>query len=171
MCGCRADASKGFDHAEFAGVDCGLASGLRGGGTKLEEQPLTGVNATHVSTTDPEATLARSGGASVSQLSYKHHRAIDDAQGVITAVQTTPGHAGDAAQLPRLVDQHKNNTGSAANYRYCQSQNLAAHLGAAEDYAHEGMFDLSAFAYEADRDRYLCPVGHYLYYHNYKKDD
>jgi hypothetical protein len=180
----RADASKDSIMQSSPELIAALRQAYAVEEQKLEERPLTGVNATHISTTDPEATLARSGGASVSQLSYKHHRAIDDAQGVITAVQTTPGHAGDAAQLPGLVNQHENNTGSAAavvvgdkhygsaaNYRYCQSQNLAAHLGAAEDYAHKGMFDLSAFAYEADRDRYRCPAGHYLYYHNYKKDD
>lgn len=151
---------------------------------KLEEQPGTGVNATHVSTTDPEATLARSGGAAASQLSYKHHRAVDDAHGVITAVQTTTGQSGDAGQLPGLVRQHETNSGTAAtvvvgdkhygsadNYRYCQSQNITAHLGQAEAYSHKDIFGSGAFVYEAERDRYRCPQGHYLYYHNYKKDD
>ncbi len=150
---------------------------------KLEERPKTAVNATHLSTTDPEATLARGGGAPVSQLSYKHHRVVDDAEGVITAVQTTTGEVGDAAQLPALVAQHESNTGSgtavvigdkhygsAENYRYCQSQNIAAHLGQAEAYA-KGIFPVSAFVYEPEQDRYRCPTGHYLYYHTYKKDD
>lgn len=149
---------------------------------KLEERPKTAVNATHLSTTDPDATLARGGGTPVSQLSYKHHRVVDDAQGVITAVQTTTGEAGDAAQLPGLVAQHQSNTGctattlvgdkhygSANNYRYCQTQNIAAHLGQAEAYP-KGIFPVSAFVYEPERDRYRCPAGHYLYYHNYHKD-
>jgi transposase len=81
---------------------------------KLDERPGKGVNATHVSSTDPDATLARGGGAPVSQLSYKQHRVVDDAQGVITAVQTTTGQASDAAQLPKLLQSHQQNTGAPA---------------------------------------------------------
>jgi transposase len=150
---------------------------------KLDEPPKEGVNATHVSRTDPEATLARGGGMAVSQLSYKHHRAVDNAQGVITAVYTTTGQAGDAAQLPRLITQHESNTGgrvsaavgdkhygSAQNYRYCQAHHIQAHLGQAEAHT-KGKFPVSDFIYESERDRYRCPAGHYLYYHNFKKDD
>lgn len=151
---------------------------------KLEERPSSGVNASHISSTDSDATLARGGGTPVSQLSYKHHRTVDDAQGVITAVQTTTGQAGDAGQLPGLVAQHQSNTGlsaqtavgdrhygSAQNYRYCQSQNITAHLGQAESYSNQGMFPVSAFVYEAAQDRYRCPAGQHLYYWNYKKAD
>jgi transposase len=150
---------------------------------KLDEFPEGGINATHVSTTDPEATLARSRKGVASQLSYKHHRAVDDAHGVITAVQTTTGQAGDAAQLPGLVAQHESHTGgkvrtavgdkhygSADNYRYCQSHDISAHLGQAEAYT-KGIFAVSDFVYEAAQDRYRCPAGHHLYYHNYKRDD
>ena len=150
---------------------------------KLDELPKEGVNATHVSRTDPEATLARGGGMAVSQLSYKHHRAVDNAQGVITAVHTTTGQAGDAAQLPRIISQHEGNTGSkvsaavgdkhygsAENYRYCQAHHIQAHLGQAEAHT-KGKFPVSDFIYESERDRYRCPAGHHLYYHNFKKDD
>ena len=151
---------------------------------KLAEQPSGGVNASHISSTDPEATLARGGGTPVSQLSYKHHRVVDNAQGVITAMQTTTGQVGYAGQLPGLVEQHQSNTGirvqtgvgdkhygSAENYRYCQSQNITAHLGQAECYNNKGMFPVSAFVYEAAQDRYRCPAGQHLYYWNYKKAD
>lgn len=150
---------------------------------KLEDGGGEGVNARHVSTSDPEATLARGGGAAVSQLSYKHHRTVDDAQGVITAVQTTTGQAGDAAQLAPLIRQHESHTGStlktavgdkhygsAQNYRYCQEHQIAAHLRPAEAYV-KGKYPVSAFVYEPESDRYRCPAGHYLYYHNFKKDD
>lgn len=149
---------------------------------KLEPLESSAVNASHVSTTDPDATLGRGGGSAGSQLSYKHHRVVDDAQGVIRAVQTTTGCAGDAQQLPGLVQQHQINTGSKAhtaigdkhygtaeNYRYCQREQMAAHLGQAQAYV-KG-YPVSAFVYESDRDRYRCPAGHYLYYHNFKKDD
>jgi len=150
---------------------------------KLEDSAQSGVNSTHVSTTDPEATLIRGGNTPVSQLSYKHHRAVDDAQGVITAMQTTTGQAGDAAQLPSLVSQHQQNTGvrtevvvgdkhygSAENYRHCQSQQITTHLGQVQAPV-KGVFPVSQFVYQADQDRYRCPAGHYLYYHNFKKDD
>lgn len=149
---------------------------------KLEDRPASGVNATHVSLTDPEATLAR-GSSGPSQPSYKHHRAVDDAQGVITAVQTTTGQVGDAGQLPELVEQHGRNTGepvkvvvgdkhygSAENYRYCQSRQITTHLGQAEAHTKK-IFPVSAFVYEAEQDRYRCPAGHHLYYHTHKKDD
>jgi transposase len=147
---------------------------------KLEEQGP--VNATHVSTTDPEASLARHP-TGATQLSYKHHRTVDDAHGVITALETTSGQAGDAEQLPGLVQQHEQNTsqaaqiivgdrhyGSAQNHRYCQSHHLSSHLGGVEANV-KGVFPVSEFVYEAQGDRYRCPAGHYLYYHNFKKDD
>lgn len=150
---------------------------------KLDEQPQKGINTTHISTTDPEATIARGGSAQVSQLSYKHHRAVDDAHGVITAVQTTTGVAGDAAQLPGLIQQHQNHTGiktecavgdkhygSAQNYRYCQSQDIRSHLGQCQANT-KGKFPVRAFVYELEQDRYRCPAGHYLDYHNFKKED
>lgn len=149
---------------------------------KLEPLESQAVNANHVSTTDPDATLGKGGGSSASQLSYKHHRVVDDAQGVITAVQTTTGCAGDAGQLPGLVQQHQKNTGSkvdtavgdkhygsAENYRYCQQHQIAAHLGQAP--ATVKGYPVSAFVYESEPDRYRCPAGHYLYYHNFKKEE
>lgn len=149
---------------------------------KLEPLESQVVNASHVSTTDPDATLGKGGGSAASQLSYKHHRVVDDARGVITAVETTTGCAGDAQQLPGLVQQHEKNTGSKAdtaigdkhygtseNYRYCQQHRIASHLGQAQ--ANVKCYPLSAFVYEAEQDRYRCPAGHYLYYHNFKKDD
>lgn len=150
---------------------------------KLDEQPQQGVNAMHVSTTDPEATLARSSSTSASQLSYKHHRVVDNAHGVITAVQTTTGQAGDAVQLPGLITQHERHTGSRArtavgdkhygsaqNYRYCQERNIQGHLGQAEAHV-KGKFPVSAFVYQSEEDCYRCPAGHHLYYHNFKKDE
>ena len=180
----RANASKDSIVKDSPEVIAALRQAYAVEEQKLEERARTAVNATHLSTTDPEATLARGGGTPVSQLSYKHHRVVDDARGVITAVQTTTGEVGDAGQLRALVTQHESNTGSTAatvvgdkhygsadNYRYCQRQNITAHLGQAEAYNSQGIFAVSAFVYESEQDRYRCPAGHYLYYHNYKKDD
>jgi transposase len=180
----RADASRDSIQQAAPELVAALRQAYDAEEQKLEERPRKGVNATHVSSTDPDATLARGGGAPVSQLSYKHHRVVDDAKGVITAVQTTTGMTGDAGQLPDLVAQHASNTGTSAatavgdkhygsadNYRYCQVQNITAHLGQAEAYGSKDIFPVSAFVYDSEQDRYRCPAGHYLYYHNYKKDD
>ncbi len=149
---------------------------------KLQELTPGSVNATHVSTSDPEATLARGRGTPVN-LSYKHHRAIDDAQGVITAVKTTTGIASDPAQLQELVGQHEENTGQAAetvvgdkhygtaeNYRYCQAQGITSHLGQAHTNIKGGVFSPAQFEYETEGDRYRCPAGEYLYYYNFRKE-
>jgi transposase len=139
------------------------------------------INSTRVSHTDPEATLAKASKSGLTQLSYKHHRAVDNRHGVITALKTTTGEAGDAAQLAPLVQQHRANTGTSAmtavgdkhygtaeNYRYSQAQNIGAHLGQAPA-ARRDTFAVSEFVYEPQQDRYRCPAGHYLYYRAFKK--
>lgn len=179
----RAHASKDSVREESPELIAALRAAYAVEEGKLEEPPAKGVNATHLSMTDPEATLARGGSSPVSQLSYKHHRMVDNAQGVITAVQTTTGKTGDAGLLQPLLAQHQQNTGtqarvavgdkhygSAENYRHCQSHGVTAHLGQAPA-GTTGLFPLNAFDYEPERDRYRCPAGRHLYYHNFKKDD
>src|SRR4051812_9610770 len=135
-----ANASKDSIHKTCPELVAALRQAYAQEEQKLDEETSKGVNATHVSSSDPEATLARGGGMAASELSYKHHRVVDDAQGVITAVQSTTGQEGDAGQLPGLVAQHESNTevkaatvvgdkhyGSAENYRYCQVENITAH--------------------------------------------
>jgi transposase len=154
-------------------------------GEQMGKLEVTAVNATHLSATDPGATLARSSPSQPAQLSYKHHRTVDDAHGVITAVATTTGRASDAAQLPALVPQHQQHTqtkvetvvgdshyGTAENYRHCQCAGLATHLKVYGAHLEErGIMPISAFVYEAEQDRYRCPQGQYLYYHNHKKEE
>jgi transposase len=146
--------------------------------------PTTGINANHLCLTDPDATLARKG-SGLAEPRYKQHRAIDDAHGVITAVQTTTGIVSDASQLPNLISQHQSNTGkvpqavagdqhygTAGNHRLCQSQNITSHLGQYQGYVEQrGLMEVSQFTYEEPFDRYRCPQGHYLSYHNFKKED
>jgi len=91
------------------------------------------VNSTHISTTDPEAELARNK-SGVTELNYKEHRLVDDAHGVITAVAATSSNVADGSQLPGLYEQHVATTGlrqgqvsvagdhhygTATNYIYC----------------------------------------------------
>lgn len=67
-------------------------------GTKHHET----VNDRAMSTTDPDAALVRRDGESRPR--YKHHRVVDDAKGVITAMETTPGSVKENGPLMGLVE-------------------------------------------------------------------
>ncbi len=64
------------------------------------------VNDRVVCTTDPDATVVRNG-SQPPRPRYHHHRAVDDAQGVITAVETTTGSIAENKRLLPLVQQHQ----------------------------------------------------------------
>jgi transposase len=149
-------------------------------GEPLSKRQKTQVNRTHVSTTDPEAHLALCKNG-VTDLSYKDHRIVDDAHGVITAVAATYSTVADGTQLPGLVAQHHQQTrlptlspaiagdkhyGTASNYLYCAEHGLQAHLAPASGNLKErGKLELSRFVYEPAADRYRCPQDHYLSLH------
>lgn len=137
------------------------------------------VNDTHVSTTDPDAALVRKGGHGA-RPGYHHHRAIDDAQGVITAVETTPGSIAENKKLWDLITQHQLNTDKkvqtvVGDSKYGTNENLAAcvaadinpHLGVLEDKrkktdAQKGLYDEKEFSYDPTTDTYRCPAGEIL---------
>lgn len=138
------------------------------------------VNDTRLSTTDPDARLARDK-SGVTRLAYKEHRMVDDARGVITAVATTLAIQPDGGQLPVLYAQHQTNTGlklaapavagdrhygTADNYRFCLQAGLRPHLGeAVNGVKGRGLFEPERFVYEAAADRFRCPAGNYLVLH------
>ncbi len=138
------------------------------------------VNATHISTTDPQAELARNK-SGVTELNYKDHRLVDDRHGVITAVATTTSNVADGSQLPGLYEQHVLSTGlkpgqetiagdhhygTAPNYIYCTQQGVRAHLADAGAHLEQrGKLPLNQFVYEPQLDRLRCPQGHYLVCH------
>jgi hypothetical protein len=112
-------------------------------------------------------------------LSYKQHRVVDDAQGVITAQCTTGGAVPEDRPLLGLIEAHAQNTsvhaqtivadsqyGTAENFLACADRGLKAHMadwrthhqgGAAEDY-----FEPGQFVYAAGSDTYQCPAGQTL---------
>src|SRR5438105_4495186 len=131
------------------------------------------VNDRMISTTDPDAGLVSKGGLG-SRPAYHHHRAVDDAQGVITAVQTTSGSIAENKKLMDLVQQHEHNTqcqpkvvvadhkyGTRENYVACHEKGLVTHLGDAKAKAPqvEGIFPETQFKYQAKEDTFLCPAG------------
>jgi transposase len=143
-------------------------------------------NCTRVSTTDPEAELARSKNGLI-DLNYKEHRMVDDAHGVITALADTTSNVADGTQLPALYEQHRTTTGlklaqvtvagdrhygTANNYIFCAQQGLRAHLGEASANLEErGKLPLSQFVYEPAPDRLRCPQGHYLVCHQDRPEE
>jgi transposase len=151
---------------------------------KLEEagpasMPQGDANQTHVSTTDPDAELARKRNTP-SRLSFKQHRVVDDAEGVITAHCTTGGSVAEDSQLFGLIEKHQLNTamavetivadsqyGTAEKFLRCADRGITAHMadlkttraGSAQSAV---LFAPSRFVYEAATDTYKCPAGETL---------
>jgi transposase len=145
--------------------------------SKLDEpEPLQKPEpAARLSTTDPDAELVRRRGHSA-RLSYKQHRVVDDAQGIITAQCTTGGLVGEDDQLMGLIEAHEQNTalavetvvadsqyGTAENFLACADRGVTAHM--ADWKAHhqggtvEDHFRPDQFIYNSADDTYRCPAG------------
>lgn len=141
--------------------------------------PLGPINQTHVSATDPESELAR-GRNSASRPSYKHHRVVDNAHGVITAHVTTAGSVTEDSQLFGLVEQHQSNTalkvqtvvadtqyGTVENFLGCVDRGIQAHRADLKSVQDRGnrrsqFFGEDRFTYDPRTDTYRCPAGQSL---------
>ena len=133
------------------------------------------LNRTHLSTTDPDASLVSQGKVR-SQLSFKVHRAVDGQSEVITATTVTSGAVNEGHLLADLVEQHTGNTqsqvevvvadsqyGTIDNYLECHDRGLKAHIPPFKDgHKRTGKFSDEAFTYDPQDDIYLCPAGHRL---------
>jgi transposase len=133
------------------------------------------LNRTHLSTTDPDASLVSKGKVR-SQLSFKVHRAVDAKSEVITATAVTSGAVNEGHLLGDLIDQHNENTasqvevvvadsqyGTINNYLECHDRGLKAHLSPFKEGRHRnGKFVDEAFTYDRQDDVYLCPAGQRL---------
>ena len=155
---------------------------------RLEELPEVGrgkgqLNQTHLSTTDPDASLVSKGKVR-SQLSFKVHRAVDEKTEVITATSVTSGAVNEGHLLADLIDQHAENTqsqvevvvadsqyGTIKNYLECHDRGLEAHLPPFKDGQNRnGKFSDEAFSYDPENDVYLCPAGQRLQRSRYDRD-
>jgi len=132
------------------------------------------VNDRLMSTTDPDAAIARKGGEPA-RPRYHHHRAVDDAHGVITAVETTPGSIAENKKLLPLIEQHEGNTdtkvevavadhkyGTSQNYIACQQKDIRTHMGdviSQQKKGDNGIFSDKDFKYQPKKDTFLCPGG------------
>jgi transposase len=147
--------------------------------SKLEEATTPAayeaVNDRVMSTTDPDATVVRKA-TQPPRPRYHQHRAVDDAHGVITAVETTTGSIAENKRLVALVEQHQANTGqpvqtvvadrkygTTENFVACQQLGMRTHLGDARrptpNVRCEGIFPDGAFHYDACTNTYRCPAG------------
>jgi len=155
---------------------------------RLEELPEGGkgsgkLNKTHLSTTDPDASLVSKGKVR-SQLSFKVHRAVDEKTEVITATAVTSAAVNEGHLLPGLIDQHTENTasqvevvvadsqyGTVNNYLECHDRGLKAHISPFHEVrGRKGMFADEAFTYDPQDDVYLCPTGQRLKRARYHQD-
>lgn len=133
------------------------------------------VNDRILSMTDPDAAVVRKG-AQPARPRYQNHRVIDDAHGVITAVETTPGSIAENKRLLPLLEQHQRNSGQPAqtavadhkygtveNFVACQQRGITTHLGDVRAKQHharsQGIYPDSAFVYDAATNTYRCPAG------------
>jgi transposase len=130
-----------------------------------------------VSSTDPDAAIARKNANDPPRPRYKNHRAVDDQCGVITAIETTPGDVMENERLIGLVDQHESNTGAKVdtvvadaqygtneNFAACQERQIRSHMKDLRstfrnDAAKKGIFKQSDFQYDEETGSYRCPAG------------
>jgi transposase len=133
-----------------------------------------------VSTTDPDARVVRKG-QNAPDLCYKNHRAVDDAFGVITATETTPGDGKENGEMLALLAQHERNTGAhvetvvadsqygtVENFRRCAELGIRPHMADLSltqqgTGRRKGIFPESKFTYDPTTDTYTCPAGQRLH--------
>jgi len=157
-------------------------------GEKPEDEPrgYAPLNKGLVSTTDPDPRVVRKG-QMAPDLCYKNHRAVDDAFGVVTATQTTPGDVNENAQMPSLLTEHERNTGSRVetavgdsqygtveNYRLCGELGIRPHMADLSQTQQgtgrrAGIFPEGAFTYDPATDTYRCPAGQTLRRRRHKR--
>jgi len=144
------------------------------------------VNKGLMSQSDPDAPVVSKPGKG-RRARYKNHRTVDDAQGVITAVATTPGDVEENAKPMDLVEEHEANTqgavetvvadrqyGTAENFVACRERGIRTHMA---DFkasvkgtgSRAGIFDEDQFHYDAQSDTFTCPAGERLHRRKHKR--
>jgi transposase len=127
-------------------------------------------NKTHVSKTDPEASVVSHGQKLPLQMAYKEHFTVDSTARVITAVEVTPAHIGDESQLEPLLEQQPvcvkevgadSKYGTCSNYKYLLEHGILPSIppwnpGSPSKAAR---FSPKRFTYDIPSDAYTCPAG------------
>lgn len=101
---------------------------------------------------------------------------MDNAHGVITAVETTPGSVAENHRLVPLIEQHQQHTGTTvatvvgdskygttANFVACAQRNIRTHIGELRAKQHHarsaGIFPDRAFVHDPATNTVRCPAG------------
>ena len=134
------------------------------------------VNERFISSTDPDASIVRSGKGKA-KLRYKTHRVVDGHREIITAVTVTPGAVDEGHRMSSLIEQHENNTGARVdtviadsqygtkeNLLICHDKEIKAHMpvvkGLYEDSgSRQGIYKEDQFIYDSETDAFTCPAG------------
>jgi hypothetical protein len=134
------------------------------------------VNRLSASRTDPEAGMVtRPHGPP--RYTYKDHVCVDGGKArIVTAVQVTPGHAPDEAQLRSLIEAHSEllgrmprrvaadtKYGTGLNYQYLFERGIAPSIPMPELHHKAKEFSNDAFGYDPQADVYWCPTSKPLY--------
>ncbi len=147
---------------------------------KLDEDPEGGRRLE--SRTDPDAAIVGRGRQLEARPRYKTHRAIDDQNGVITAVKTTAADRNEGHELPALVEMHEDQVrqrteavvadaqyGTYKNFVWCQKRGIRSHMADLQDYKNGeepgGLFGREQFRYDKRTDTYECPAGERLHHY------
>lgn len=132
-------------------------------------------NQTHVSQSDPDATIVSRPGA-YRKLAYKVHYTADAESRVITDCHATTGARHEGTVLPDRIDYHVDHLGlpvqeviadrgygRGPTYSHCRERGIRTYIPLHDENLGKGRLSRGEFVYDRKRDRYRCPQGHYLY--------
>jgi transposase len=172
------DESVGGGPGGAGGRGCGGDEFKEGGRKPGCERKMTSL----LSATDPDAAVVGRRGLS-SRPRYKTHRAVDDREGVITAVATTPGDVEENRLLVNLMEGSESNTGivvetavadaqygTAENFRELKRRGVRTHMAdlGLKNTRETGLFSDELFGYDPRSDTYTCPAGQLLKKRHFK---
>ena len=131
-------------------------------------------NHTHVSSTDPDATIvSRAGG--YRKLCYKGHYTCDAKSRVITDCHVTTGARHESQLLAERIDYQLERFGfeteaiaadkaygNGPNYQYLRSKRITPYIPMVAANTAKEKIPRSKFAYDRKNDRYICPEQHFM---------
>jgi len=132
-------------------------------------------NQTHVSASDPDASLvSRRDG--YKKLCYKAHFSADAESRMITDCHATTGARHECPVLPGRIEYQRDDLGlpikeviadrgygRGPTYAQLREQQIRHYIPLHDPNTGRGKLTPASFKYERRKDRYRCPEGHYLY--------
>ncbi len=138
-------------------------------------------NQTHISQSDPEATLVSRKGT-YRKMAYKVHYTIDGDSRIITDCHATTGSKHECKVMPGrisyLIERFGLQTkeviadkgyGRGPTYEWFHSLKIRTYIPLHDDNIGAGRLSRGEFTYDNRNDRYRCPDGHWM--HPYDKPE